>query len=81
MRGVQIKKESLMCIYDKRDRFEIKKLLGGLFGKAKAKGLKVDINPENVELKVLNYTNNWNDIKNELNKIHFSHSLEMVLVF
>ena len=81
LRGVQIKKESLMCIYDKRDRFEIKKLLGVLFGKAKAKGLKVDINPENVELKVLNYTNNWNDIKNELNKIHFSHSLEMVLVF
>ena len=28
LRGVQIKKESLMCIYDKRDRFEIKKLLG-----------------------------------------------------
>ena len=81
LRGVQIKEESLMCIYDRRDRFEIKKLLGVLFGKAKAKGLKVDINPENVELKVLNYTNNWNDIKNELNKIHFSHSLELVLVF
>lgn len=25
LRGVEIKKESLMCIYDKRDRFEIKK--------------------------------------------------------
>ena len=81
LRGVEIKKETLMCIYDRRDRVDVKGLLGGLFSKASQKGIKVSIRPFEVESHGLNYTNNWNDIKHELNKIKFSPNLKMVLVF
>ena len=84
--GVELTKENLLYIYDKRERDKDRNidpvsLLGGLFAKARQKGITVDLKPYEVKSFGLNNTNNWDDIKYDLNKIHFSSKLRMVIVF
>ena len=79
--GVKFTRDNLLYIFDKRDRADFKGLLASLFGKAKAKGIRVEVRPNEVQYFALDRTNNWSDIKYELNKAHFSNQLRMVIVF
>ena len=79
--GVKFTRDNLLYIFDKRDRADFKALLGALFGKARAKGIRVEVRPHEVQYYGLNRTNNWNAIRSELNNIRFSNQLRMVIVF
>ena len=70
-----------MYIYNKRERADFHSLIRGLLQKAESKSIKVRVDPRDVYSYGLNNTYNWNDIKYELDKIHFDKDLKMVVIF
>ena len=70
-----------MYIYNKRERADFHSLIRGLLKKAESKSIKVRVDPRDVYSYGLNNTYNWNDIKYELDKIHFDKDLKMVVIF
>ena len=79
--GVEITKYNFMYIYNKRERADFHSLIRGLLQKAESKSIKVRVDPRDVYSYGLNNTYNWNDIKYELDKIHFDKDLKMVVIF
>ena len=79
--GITITKYNFMYIYNRKDRTDFKSLMFDLFQKAKSKKINVTVDARDVYSYGLNYTYNWNDIKDELDKIHFDKELKMVVIF
>ena len=79
--GVAITRDNIMYLYDRRDKTDFRKILSLLFSKANMKKIDIRTNPNEVKSYGFDRTNSWKEIKYELDKIHFSSNLRMVLIF
>ena len=79
--GVTITRDNFMYLYNKRDRTDFKSLIYNLFKKAEAKNIRIKASPNEISSYGFNNTYKWDDIKNELKKIHFGENMRMVIVF
>ena len=79
--GVTITRDNFMYLYNKRDRTDFKSLINNLFKKAEAKNIRIKASPNEIYSYGFNNTYKWDDIKNELKKIHFGENMRMVIVF
>ena len=79
--GVTITRDNFMYLYNRRDRADFKSLINNLFKKAEAKRIRIKTSPNEIYSYGFNNAFKWEDIKNELKKIHFGENIKMVVVF
>ena len=78
--GVTITRDNFMYIYNRRDRTDFRRLMGDLFSKANSKGIKINVNTNELDSFGLEKTYTWDEIRHELDKINFKQK-KMVIVF
>ena len=79
--GVTLTRDNFMYIYNRKDRADFRSLINNLFNKAKAKEINVNIRPNEIYSYGINKAFNWEEIRNELERIKFNPKLRMVVVF
>ena len=79
--GVTIYRNDIMYIYSRKDRADFRNIINNLFGKADMKGIKMNFSPKDFSSYGIDKPFKWDDIKSELDRVHFSKDLKMVIAF
>ena len=79
--GVTLTKDNFMFIYNRKDRTEFRFLINNLLKKANDKKININMRPDEIYSYGINKAYNWEEIKNELQRIKFNPRLKMVVVF
>ena len=79
--GVTLTRDNIIYLYNKRDRSDFRYLIRNLFNKAEAKHLNVKVGANDIYSYGFDNPYKWEDIKYELQKIHFGEKTKMVILF